>query len=126
MRTHVEGLDALVRDITYAADRIRPEAGKAIVEQVADLAQKMRDTVPVDEGDVLDSITEDTAATIDGDGVWAEAGPDKEANPQAFVARFLEDGTVKMSPRSFVEPSLARQIPDLERAVGDLHDRVWR
>lgn len=126
MTIEVSGLDALIRDVTFAANRVRPEAAKMIVKQGDAVAQKMRDTVPVDEGNVLDSITSDDSATEDGTGVWVEAGPDMEANRQAFVARFLEDGTSKMAPRSFVEPSLARQVPELVKALGDVHDGLWR
>lgn len=116
----IEGLDAVVRDFTRAADRIRPDAGVVVVEWADKAAQKMRDLVPIDEGDVLDSITSDPAPQIDGTGMYAEAGPDTEANAQAFVARFLEDGTSKMSPRPFVHPAAEMILAGFERAVTDL------
>jgi HK97 gp10 family phage protein len=110
----VEGLDAVVRDITRKAALIEPHAGKAVVDHAGRAAQRMRDNVPVDEGDTLDSITSDSAPTPTAGGVYADAGPEH------FVARFLENGTVHMSPRPFVGPATDLTIPELEQTLRDL------
>ena len=112
----VEGVDALVRDFTRKATTVQPLAGKAVVESAEKAAQWMRDTVPVDEGDVLDSITSDRAPTPTPGGVYADAGPEH------FVARFLENGTVKMSPRPFVGPAADRAVGHLADAIEHLGD----
>jgi HK97 gp10 family phage protein len=101
----IDGLDEVVRDLTFRAVAIQPVAAKIVVEHAGKLAQKMRDLVPVDQGDVLDSITADQSATFDASGVYADAGPDPAANKAAFVARFLEHGTIKMAPRPFIGPA---------------------
>lgn len=116
----IQGLDVVVRDFTRAADRVQPDAERLVVDHAGKLADRMRSIVPVDEGDVLDSITSDVGSSTDDGGVWAEAGPDTEANRQAFVARFLEDGTSKMSPRPFVHPAAEMILGDFAEAVRDL------
>jgi HK97 gp10 family phage protein len=110
----VEGVDALVRDITRKAATIAPLAGKAVVDSAGRAAQRMRDKVPIDEGDTLGSITSDSTASPSPAGVYADAGPEH------FVARFLENGTVHMSPRPFVGPAADLTVPELEQALRDL------
>lgn len=105
----VEGLDAVVSDLTRKADRIRPEAERVVVEHAAKMAQRMRDRVPIGEGKTLESISSDDQASRDGTSVYADAGA------EWFVARFLEHGTVNMAPRPFVGPAADDTIPGFER-----------
>lgn len=113
----VEGVDAVVRDLTRRADVIAPAVAGVTVQFAERLAQRMRDLAPVLEGDVLDSITADDRVTKAGSSVYADAGPDPSANDQAFVARFLEHGTVKMAPQPFVGPAADAVLPEYERAL---------
>lgn len=106
-----DGLDGLVKDITRDAATIRPLAAVLVVEHAGQMAQKMRDRVPVKEGNLLDSITADQHATFDGSGVYADAGPDPAANDEAFVGPMIEKGTVKMGPQPFMRPAADLQIP---------------
>jgi len=110
----VDGLDAVVKEFTWRAKRVTPEAGKVTVEYAEKAAQKMRDTVPIDQGDVLDSIDADSMPTIGMGSVYADAGPGH------FVARFLENGTVKMSPRPFVGPAADQILGPFADALGDI------
>jgi len=116
----IEGLDAIVQDFTREADTIRNRAERTVVEYAEKAAQQMRDRVPVDEGDVLDSITSDNKASREGFGVYADAGPDPRANKAAFVSRFLEHGTVNMGAKPFVAPSADHVLPDFAKAIRDL------
>ena len=110
----VDGLDAVVTEFTWRATTITPEAGKVTVDHAGKAAQLMRDKVPIDSGDTLDSITSDSAPTMSVGGVYADAGPEH------FVARFLENGTVKMSPRPFVGPAADQILGPFTDALGDL------
>lgn len=116
----VDGVDLVVRSFTRDAAVAAAEAGKLVVEYAEKAADLMRSTVPVDQGNVLDSITADQRPTVDANGVYAEAGPDLEANNQAFVAYWLEDGTAVMAPRPFVGPAADQVLPAFERAIRGL------
>lgn len=113
----VEGVDVLTRAFTSAAVAATVDASALVITTAEKAANHMRANVPVDEGNVLDSISADRIATVDVGGVCAEAGPDLDENPAAFVARYLENGTVKMSPRPFVGPAADHVAPDFERGL---------
>lgn len=118
----IDGLDVVVRDLNRKALTIRPQAGAVCVAAAAQAAQRMRDKVPIGPPDlhVLDTITADSRPTFDGSVVYADAGPDPRMGPQAFVARFLEHGTVHMAPQPFVDPSADEQMPLFARAISQL------
>lgn len=120
----VEGLDAVVRDFTRKAATLQPAAGAATVRAAGRAAERMRNTVPIGppELHVLDSITADQTPNFDLGGPYADAGPDMEAGEGAFVARFLENGTVKMSPRPFAGPAADKTIPEFVADVDQLGD----
>ena len=50
----------------------------------------------------------------------ADAGPDPRADESAFVARFLEHGTVKMSPQPFVGPAADQTFPEFAKDIANL------
>lgn len=116
----VTGVDGVVSSFTRKAALIAPAAAAATVTYAGKAAGMMRDLVPIDQGDVLDSITADRAPTTNGGQVYADAGPDPRANKAAFVARFLEAGTVKMAPRPFVGPTADRIVPEFQTAIARL------
>lgn len=116
----VEGVDVIVQQFTREALASSARASELVVTYAEKAANRMRATVPVDQGDVLDSISADRSASTDEHGVFAEAGPDLDENDAAFVARFLERGTVKMAPRPFVGPAADEVLPDFERAMRNL------
>ena len=95
----MDGVDAVVRDFTREADQVGGRADRVVVEYAAKADQLMRDTVAVDQGDVLDSITSDSHAHHDIAGaVYADAGPDPEGQPGRVRlplprTRHREDGT---------------------------------
>lgn len=110
----VDGVDHIVRDFTREANTIRPRAGAVVVKHAGKAAERMRNTVPIGPPTlhVLNSITADQKPTIDGHGVYADAGPDPEADAGAFVARFLEHGNVHQAPQPFVGPAGDATVPE--------------
>lgn len=113
----VEGLDSVVTEFSRKADRIRPQAATVVVKAAERAAERIRDRVPIDEGDLLDSITADQRATFEGSSVYADAGPDPAANAKAFVGPMIEHGTVKMGPRPFVAPAERETSPEFAAAL---------
>lgn len=113
----VEGADIVAASFTRQAAVIGPQAAAVVMDSIREAADQMRSTVPVDEGDLLDSITVDAAPTIAGGRIYADAGPDATENPAAFKARFHEYGTVKMAPNPFVGPAGDRVEPGFVAAM---------
>lgn len=115
----VDGLDLLVSSFTREADQVRGRAEDLVVDYAAKAADRMRSTVAIGPPDVhvVDTITSDTHATKDGRAVYADAGPDEDAGEGAFVARFLEHGTVHMGPQPFVGPAADYITPGFDRDV---------
>ncbi len=118
----VDGVDAVQSMFTRKAATIRPQAGVVAVRHAAKAAQRMRDTVPIgpDPHHVLDSITEESRPTVDRTTVYADAGPDPRADEGAFVARFLEHGTVKQAPQPFVGPAADKTFPEFVKDLAKL------
>lgn len=117
-----EGLDRVVSTFTRKATAIRPEAGAVAVRHAAKAAERMRNRVPIgpEPWHVLNSITEDEEPTFDRTTVYADAGPDPAADPGAFVARFLENGTVRQAPQPFAGPAADETFPEFARDIGRL------
>lgn len=113
----VEGLDVVVQSFVRDAATVAAGAPQVVVAQIAAVGNQMRATVPVDQGDVLDSISADNEATVEGGTIYAEAGPDLDENPAAFVARFLVNGTVKMAPRWDVQSIADKAETEFEQAM---------
>jgi hypothetical protein len=113
----VEGLDAVVTQFARKAGQIPVGAGAAAVAAAQQAADVQRRLVPIDEGDLLDSITADDRPTITATSVYADAGPDASANPGAFKGPLHEHGTVKMAPNPFVAPSADEVMPTFEKAL---------
>lgn len=113
----IEGLDQVVKSFTRETVTLMPRLAAATVKAAGRSAQRMRDRVPVDEGDLLDSISSDSKPHLDGARVYADAGPDLSQNPAAWRAHLIEHGTVKMAPQSFVAPAGDATLPEFVRDV---------
>lgn len=118
----IDGLDLVATMFTHKAAAIRPAAGLVAVRHAAEAAQRMRDIVPIgpEPYHVLNSITSDERPTFHRTEVYADAGPDPRADPGAYVARFLERGTVKQAPQPFAGPTADRQFPEFTRDIAKL------
>lgn len=118
----IDGLDRVTTMFDRKAATIRPRAGKVAVDHAEKAAQGMRDVVAIgpDPHHVLNSITSDSRPTFRRTEVYADAGPDPRADPGAYVARFLEGGTVKQAPQPFVGPTADRTFPGFARDIAGL------
>lgn len=116
----VDGVDLIVSDFMREATAVRPRAARVVVKHADRAAQRMRDLVPVDEGDLLDSVTSDASASTDGHRVWADAGPDVSQNPGGFKGHLIERGTVDTAPQPFVGPAGDQTLPEFVADVRGL------
>lgn len=118
----IDGVDEVASRFMFMAATARPAAGAVAVASAAIAAERMRGRVPVGPPTlhVKDSITSDPTPTITAQGAYADAGPDSRANDGAFVARFLEHGTVHMAPRPFVGPAGDETLPEFIDAIKKL------
>lgn len=118
----IDGLEHVTSMFTRKAATIRPLAGAVAVKHAANVARRMRDRVPIgpEPWHVLNSITEDDEPTFDRTTVYADAGPDPAADPGAFVARFIENGTVKQAPQPFAGPAADATFPEFLRDLKGL------
>jgi HK97 gp10 family phage protein len=117
----IEGLDLVVSDFTRKAATLQPAVGAATVRYAAKAAERMRNRVPIDEGDLLNSVTADQTPTFGDGGVYADAGPDL-AIKGGFKGHLIEHGTVKMGPQPFVGPAADETFPEFEDAIKHLGD----
>lgn len=114
----VEGFDVVASSFERDASTIRSRAARTVLEHARQAADEMRTLTGSSR--VAESITSDTEASSTPTGVYADAGPDRRKSNQAFIARFLERGTVKMAPQPFAQPASDRVAPAFARAVREL------
>lgn len=117
-----DGLDAVVMSFGRESIEAPIKAGVAVVKYAKKANERMRNRVPIgpDDWHVLNSLTADETPSFDGKGIYADAGPDPAADEGAFVARFLEEGTVKQGPTPFIAPSVDETVPEFVKAIKDI------
>lgn len=90
-------------DIVKSAAVLLPLARIVVQKSCADTKRDAQAVAPVDTGNLRSSIGYETHATKAG--AWGEVGP--SANYGAYV----EDGTSRMAPQSYMGPASDRNIP---------------
>jgi HK97 gp10 family phage protein len=99
----VDGLDRLRSRLMDLPDQMRKGAERAVAEETEEVAQDMRDSVPIDTGALQD-------------GIQAEAeGLSGKAASTAAHSFAVEGGTSKMPARPFAQPAAERsrvRFPD--------------
>ena len=111
-------LDAIPAEVLAA---LRP----ALVKSANEAADAMRALVPVDQGDLRDSIAvtgpnETTPAYAEGGGKRT-AGPNEAlvtvGNTDVRYGHMLEFGTVKMEAQPFIRPGWRLMKPRIQRRI---------
>lgn len=116
----VEGLERFQRRLTAVPKAAKAELRRALEQSATEIVAHMKRLVPVDQGDLRDSINWTWGDAPQGAVVIAKsrasAGTKAAAGAglaitiyagggQAFYARFIEFGTVKMPARPFFFPT---------------------
>lgn len=110
----VQGVARLTKKLTVTLPRrIEDATRKAMETGAEELVAMMKRLVPVDDGDLRDSIGWKWGAAPGGSIALAESEPDARGmritiyagNEKAYYARWQEFGTVKMAANPFFFPS---------------------
>lgn len=124
----VQGLDTLTEHFAAIAQVTGPLAYHMVDFFGQNIKENARRFVPVDSGATLQSIHAGDAGgggpeggpTPDGKPVAMGDGWSIEVGPTTYYARWLEFGTVKMSPRPFMIPAISIVEPAFISAMHDL------
>ena len=96
------------------------EAIKAVIDDAGQkVADRAKDLAPRGKGKLRRSIRATPVDTRSFGAVYTV-----EVGPTIFYGRFQEDGTAKMSPRSFLGPALAQHEAAIEEALADAIEEV--
>ena len=99
-------------DMQKAGQRAHDKAMQVIGKTAADISADAKSYVPVDTGNLKNSIGYDTFNT------GGEAGA--EIGPTANYGMHVEMGTSRMSPQPYMAPAFNRRVAGFEQAMAKL------
>lgn len=102
----------LALDLSQAGQRAHDKAAQAIGKTAADITADAKSYVPVDTGNLKNSIGYDTFNT--GGEMGAEIGP------TAGYGMHVEMGTSRMAPQPYLAPAFNRRVTGFEQAMSKL------
>lgn len=111
------GVETVASSFAGAAAAIQWKARMQVARTAAEIAGTQRALIPTATGRTKGTIS----TTIGDKGMSAAVGP---GGKRAHIARFLEYGTVKMSPRPFIGPSADKHLPGFEAALERLAEQI--
>lgn len=112
MSPHIDSSEVkhLSIDLSEAPARSRRRAGQVVRRTVLAIERDAKLIVPVDTGNLKNSISSDIQ----------EASLSGEVGPTAHYGHYVEEGTSKMSPQPYMRPAADRNTPGFERAMGQI------
>lgn len=102
----------LALDLSKAGQRAHDKAAQAIGKTAADITADAKSYVPVDTGNLKNSIGYDTFNS--GGEMGAEIGP------TAGYGLHVEAGTSRMAPQPYLAPAFNRRVTGFEQAMSKL------
>lgn len=111
-------LNSLVVDLAAGGARIGAGAAAAVRKTTLDTQRTAQAFVPVDTGNLKNTIGSD----FEGDG--GSGTIEGVTGPTADYGAHVEFGTVRMAPHAYMGPAMDRHAPELEAALGQLADRL--
>ena len=103
-------------DISKAGQRAHDKAVQVLGKTAADITADAKKYVPVDTGNLKNSIGYDTYNH--GDEMLAEIGP------TAGYGLHVEAGTSRMAPQPYMAPAFNRRVTGFEQAMSKLAGEV--
>lgn len=118
--TGTKELEKALADLGRATGRnTARRALKKSAQIVADEAQIL---VPVDQGELMDSIIVSTKLNSAQRHRKTKGGVDMHVGPTVYYGHFVEFGTVKQSAQPFMRPAWES---NKEKVLGDLGENLW-
>jgi HK97 gp10 family phage protein len=107
-------LDKLAADLQAAGPKAETLTRTVIKKIAFDTVAGAQAIVPVDTGNLKNSIGQD----FDDDGLGFEAGP------TANYGHYVEFGTSRMSPQPYMRPAFDRAIEPLDTVMGQVGEKA--
>lgn len=107
-------LNKLAADLGIAAPRVGASAATVVRRTAAAIERDAKIFVPVDTGNLKNSISTDILGS--GAGVEIEA----QIGPTASYGVYVELGTSRMAPHAYMGPALDRNSPGFVDAMGQV------
>lgn len=102
----------LALDLSRAGQRAHDKAAQVIGKTAADISADAKSYVPVDTGNLKNSIGYDTF------NIGGEMGA--EIGPTAGYGLHVETGTSRMAPQPYLAPAFNRRVTGFEQAMSKL------
>ena len=119
------GIDEYADKLSELADRAEGVCKYALYEGAAVVADAIKARIPVDTGDLSDSMALTTMRNEDG-MIYTKVvfeGYDSKGTPNAIKANVLEKGNSHVSARPFVRPAVNASRGTAITAIGAAFDR---
>jgi HK97 gp10 family phage protein len=116
----ISQLELAIVDLKSAPREVRDKAKQVLKKSAFDVERNAKAIVPVDTGNLKNSIGHSDMRNISRDNLAVEVGP------TANYGRFVELGTSRMPPQAFMGPSLDRVAPAFSDAMAQLGAEVFR
>lgn len=107
-----DDLRSIASQFRSSGNRLSGPARDLVRKTAADIEGDAKRLVPVDTGNLKNSITHQTA----GNAYYSEA----EIGPTADYGIYVELGTSRMTARPYMGPAADRHLPLFEQALGAL------
>lgn len=118
-----KALRATARDLAAAGPKAEALAAAVVIKSLADIEGDAKNIVPVDTGNLKNSIGRDiTADTFAGSG-GAFGG---EVGPTASYGAYVEYGTSRMAPQPYMGPAFTRRVPGFLAAMAKIPSRAFK
>jgi HK97 gp10 family phage protein len=116
---NISQLELLYADLKNAPNSVVRNAKIAIKKTALDIERNAKAIVPVDTGNLKNSIGHSDMRSLSRDSMAVEIGP------TANYGRYVELGTSRMAPQAFMGPSLDRHVPAFNEAMAQLGAEVF-
>lgn len=111
-------LQSLAQSFTQGATNIGPLAQAVVRKTALDVERDAKAFVPVDTGNLKNSIGHSDMRTVGQSGVL-----EVEVGPTANYGMYVEFGTSQHGPAAFMGPAMDRQSPTFVQAMEQLAER---